>query len=226
MAFMTPSFLSILLLLYAVDLLFSSYQLPFASWQSYQISFLIALGSLFTPSLLIYIPIFWIGLSMMRSLDIKAFLASMLGIITIYWLALVYGFLRDDIISVYSGLLSAWDGLKEISVLKMDVDDIVLLILGVVTVIVTFVDYYANSFKDKIRTRTNLLFLNLITLLSILIYLFLALHLQICLMVTLAVSGLTFSHFFALADKKWKIYFFLTITIVYFGVYFHLLLKV
>ena len=225
MAFMTPAYLSIILFLFSVDQLFDAYQLPLASWQSFRISFCLSLGSLLTPSLLIYIPMFWIGLSMMRSMSFKAFLASLLGILTIYWLALIYCLSLDDINSAYSGIEYAWNGLKEISVLEMGLDDLLLLSVGVITILIIIVDNFANSYKDKIRTRTNISFLNIVGFLSIAIYLFLALHLQVCLMVTLTVSGLSLSHFYALADKKWKVYSLIIISVIYLGIYFHLLLK-
>jgi len=223
MAFMAPEYIGVILILYSIDQLFDAYQQPLASRQAFKISFSIALASLFVPGVLIYIPVFWIGFSYMRSNGFKIFLASLMGIVMVLWIAMSVSFLLDKTDAVYASILVVWDSLKDVSILQLDIDDILILVLGTITFVIIVFDNYINGYKDKIRIRSNYSFLNLIAFSSILIYLFLTLHMQICLITALAVSGLVLAHFFALADKKWKVYFFIIIVLSYFGVYVHLL---
>ncbi|NDW19666.1 hypothetical protein D0T53_12205 [Dysgonomonas sp. 216] len=224
MAFMSPAYISVIILLRCLDILFDSYQVKLASWASFRIAFLLSIGSLFTPSLFLYVFIFWLGFLFMRSFNIKALLASLLGIFLVYWLAAMYSLTFNDINIIYSELLYTWNGMREVSIMQMYIDDVILLGLGMITILIILIDYLGNSYKDKIRVRANIMYLNLMGFLSITGYLFLNEHFQIWLMVTLVACSLSFAHFFALADKKWKMYFFIVATIVYFGVYTYAML--
>lgn len=75
-------------LILAIYQLFTSYHDPGAKSKAYNASLLIGIGSLLWVHILWFIPLFWIGMYNFRSLSIRTFLASLLGVGTVYWFLL------------------------------------------------------------------------------------------------------------------------------------------
>lgn len=75
-------------LILAIYQLFRSYHEPEAKSNAYNAALLIAVGSLLWIHILWFLPLFWIGMYSFRTLNIRTFLASLLGIATIYWFLL------------------------------------------------------------------------------------------------------------------------------------------
>ncbi len=88
--YMTPYYISTLAFLICTDLLYSSYQDKTGSRNAYAIGFVIGVSSLFSFYFLMYLPLFWIGFSLMRIFKFKNFIISILGVATIYWLTFVF----------------------------------------------------------------------------------------------------------------------------------------
>lgn len=214
--FMSPLYLGIIAIMLCINVLFSSYHQPIASKQAFYIGFILALASLFIPSIFVYLIIFWIGFVIMRSFSLKVFLASLFGAIMIYWLVVIYFLYNFNLNELLTILVSEWDSINYFSFLQMKTYDIVVLSVYLVIMVIVIINGYVNEFKDKIQVRSSFSFLRLIFLLSVLMYFFLNLHLHVNLILAVAISGFILSHFFALAEKKWKIYFFMIIAVFYF----------
>lgn len=72
-------------LILAIYQLFITYHDPEAKSKAYNAALLIGIGSLLWVHILWFLPLFWIGMYNFRSLSLRTFLASVLGVGTVYW---------------------------------------------------------------------------------------------------------------------------------------------
>ena len=223
--FMTTSHLGVVAILLCVDRLFDSYHNQKSSRQAFSIGFIIALGSLVIPGILLFLFVFWIGFFQMRSFSLKSFFASLFGVVMIYWLAISYLFFQQQIDDVYIRFISEINIMDSISVLWMDMGSIITFSIYTIVVLIVIIGSYVDKFKDKIQVRTNLSFLKLTFIFSVLAYFFITLHPQFYLVTAIVISGFIFAHYFALVDKKWKVYFFIVLVVFYLLNYLYLLIK-
>lgn len=77
--------LGVFCLILAIYQLFTSYHDPGAGSKAFNAALLIGIGSLLWIHILWFIPLFWIGMYNFRTLNIRTFLASLLGVGTVYW---------------------------------------------------------------------------------------------------------------------------------------------
>jgi len=211
--YMSPQYVSTLLLIISTDILLGSFQRTDSSGKAYSIGFLIASASLFTPSALIYIPVFWIGFRVMRCFKIKAIVTSLLGIISVYWIIFFYYLWQQDLNSFLEPLEQLYpifsNYIKDISIAS-----IIILAFCLILLMIAMVSYFNNSYKDKIQTRANLYFFYMIALFSLLSFLFINNTPTLYLYIFAFSCSLLFSHFFSLILEKWKVtFFYLSITL-------------
>ena len=75
-------------LILAIYQLFTTYHDPGAREKAYSAALLIGIGSLLWVHLLWFLPLFWLGMYNFRSLTSRTFIASLLGVATVYWFLL------------------------------------------------------------------------------------------------------------------------------------------
>lgn len=77
--------LGVFCLILAIYQLFTSYHDPQARSNAYNAALLIGVGSLLWIHILWFIPLFWLGMYNFRSLSPRTFMASVMGVGTVYW---------------------------------------------------------------------------------------------------------------------------------------------
>lgn len=65
-------------------------------WRSLEMGLFLSIASLFAPTYVFYIPIFWIGMQLLNRLQIAHLFASIIGLITPYVLLFGFWFLTDN----------------------------------------------------------------------------------------------------------------------------------
>lgn len=80
--------LGVFCLILAIYQLFSGYHDPEAKTNAFNAALLTGIGSLLWIHILWFLPLFWIGMYNFRSLSPRTFLASLLGVATVYWFLL------------------------------------------------------------------------------------------------------------------------------------------
>lgn len=80
-----PTSVGVFCLILAMYLLLTTYHDPKARERIYNAALLIGIGSLIWVHLLWFLPLFWIGMYLFRSLTPRTFAASLLGVATVYW---------------------------------------------------------------------------------------------------------------------------------------------
>jgi hypothetical protein len=204
----------------SIDILFGSYHQAKASRQAFNIGFALSITGFVFPGLLLYLIIFWIGFTYMRSFGFKAFLASLFAVGMIYWLRFSYLAYTQKPDNIIEKLMQGWDNFYVSRILPVEkTETFVLSAIYVFAVLVVIFNGYVHRFDDKMQVRTNFLFLKYLLLFAVILHLFLFYYTSINLIIALVISGFILSHFFALAGKKWKVYFFILLLILYFANY-------
>lgn len=201
-------YFSVLLLLIGVNVLFSSYQLKDTSLVTYSIGFIIAIASLFTFDILFYIVLFWIGFVLMRSLNFRAVMTFVLGILTIYWLLLVYFLWQKDLqgfVDIFSESLPQFGYCNRFT----SFIEVYSFVLNMVVLLIAIIDNRVNAYQDKIDIRAKISFLNLTVILSVLSFFFVSFDPLIDFFIFTCSSVILLAHLFSLAESKWKMYLFI-----------------
>lgn len=201
--YVSAGYISTLLFSLIISMLFTSYNNEHKQIFAFKTSFFLALGSLFTPVLLLYLPVLWICLGMMRCINFKAFLATLLGFFVLYFPAFSFYLFTDNLEAFVAPFTSV--SLEQLSELKaMELNIINWVILGFTLLLLSIIiaDNYINRHKDKIRTRAYLRLLSFIVIFSIIAYLFLNINPKLNIFIGLSTGTFLIVHFFALAEKR------------------------
>lgn len=206
---------SVLILL----LLFSCYQDHQTRGRAFYIFLIASLISLLEPRYLLFVPIIWLLMATtVYSLCFRTFLASLIGLITPYWLYagwLLYNNRHNPEMALsFMSRFTEIQWATDYSALTRP--QIIYLALLVVVFLVGTIHFWITSYMDKIRVRqiyTSLIMLTLYTLVlmtvqpqiyNVLIY-----------MLTIAVSPII-AHFVSLTHTRMSNLFFLLLMIVIF----------
>lgn len=218
--FMTPQYVGTMCVLLAIYSLLSMYHDPKASGKAFSIGFVLAIGSLFAFYTLTFLPLFLIGLIMMRCFRFRPIAAMLLGVISIYWLVFFAFLVQDNIEGFVSPFLTLYP-ILDISLDKPIFPDLYYLALVSVLGLVLFFYYQANSFHDKIRIRTNILFFYLSFGLSILSCWFVLYDPRLDIYLIIVSGVLLLSHFLSLSVVKWKVILFYLLVLLCVVVYIY-----
>lgn len=202
--YMGPHYIVLLLFVMCTDILLSSFQQPEIAGKAYSIGFFLALASFFIPAALFYMPLFWVGFRIMRSFNAKAILTSILGVVSVYWIAFFYYLWQKDLDSFLRPVYELYpffsDYLQNISI-----SAVLIIVFCTAMIIIAMISYFNNSYKDKIQTRANLYFLFMTAGFSLLFFLVINNSHTINLYIWAFASCLLLSHFFSLILEKWKV---------------------
>jgi hypothetical protein len=150
--------LSALLILIAISSLFSSYQAPRAEKHAFDISLLLSFASLFWIKSVFLLPVFWIGMYMMKTLSFRSFLASIIGILTPYWFAFFYFAYYNDYTPLLNYLQTGID-FHLINFTEVKLFTWIHLGITILTTMFAIGHCMFSSYNDKIRSQTFLNFL-------------------------------------------------------------------
>lgn len=203
---MSPSYIGAIVTLLIINILFKSYAVEEKSSNAFNANFLLVLGSLFSPVLLIYFPILWSCLITMRCFSIRVIFSFLLSVAILYFPIFSYFFiLKNDVTDFYQPFLFITDlDWTHLPIFDYNLQDYIVLALVLILTIVILIDNSINSFKDKIRTRAYISALSQIFLFSLLCILLLnvSLYSHLILYIALTVGSLSIAHFFALSQNK------------------------
>lgn len=150
--------LGVFCLILAIYQLFTSYHEPFARSNAYTAALLIGIGSLLWIHILWFLPLFWIGMYNFRTLNIRTFLASLLGVGTVYWFLLAWCIWFHD----YSAFTIPFPALFKIRLLvtaDIGIPDWIGIILIALLTLVSSLNILMHEYEDVLRTRQFLSFL-------------------------------------------------------------------
>ena len=135
-------------------LLFSSYQDKRAVRLHYYASFLIGIASLCHTEILLFMPLFWIlALTNIQSLTFRTWIASILGILTPYWLLIPWLFINQEpgLVATHFSKLFPKEQVFDTTMIK--VNQWITLSLVMVLGIIAAINFWRFNYEDRIRTR-------------------------------------------------------------------------
>ena len=138
--------------------LFNAYQLPEATGRLFNAGVLIGVAGLFMPQALWFIPLLWVGMYQFLSLSYRSFLASLSGVLTIYWFVLAWCVWAHD----FSMFTSLYASLVDIDFLSVFLSFRYYRIgfLGIVLLMIpTFFHIKNDAINNRVRVRQMLSFL-------------------------------------------------------------------
>lgn len=156
-------------LILAIYQLFTSYHEPQAKSNAYNAALLIGIGSLLWIHILWFIPLFWVGMYNFRTLNLRTFLASLLGVGTVYWFLLGWCIWFAD----FTPFTIPFATLFRLNLLMPAgiglVDWIGILLMASLTTI-SAINIITHEYEDTLRTRQFLSFLILMAICTFAMY--------------------------------------------------------
>ena len=141
-----------LFILGSLFFLFSTYQQSIVSQYGFLIGISLGTMALFWTKGLLYIPIFIIGLSFMRALNFRSFLAVLLGVIAIFWLQFAVNYFMDSTDQFFAQFKDLFRfTIPDFTRLPRVIQGNILLtfVLG----LISGINLLINNFKEKVRTQ-------------------------------------------------------------------------
>lgn len=188
-----------LLLTLSIFRLFRSLDYGFESRAVFDASVLLALASVFQSRLLWLMPAIWLVMVVLQVFNIRSFLASILGLSSVFWLIGGASFLMDD----YSYLLAYSKDLFEFRLFnsyEIAASEISYIVFLAVLMISAIISFWPKQHLDKLKTR-NYLNSVLILWFALLFLWFFSSNDVSYLLPLLSLSTLVIAHFFSLVDS-------------------------
>ncbi len=201
---MSPAYIGTVALLISLNALFSAHGEEYNQTIVFKATSYLALGALFAPLLLLYLPVLWICFIRIRSFGFKAFLASLLSIIILYVPVFSYFLFIEKSMDVLNAPLSYFSSIDWSQMPVLSYGLLGYITLGVVVILITSIllNNSVNGFKDKIKIRVFLAVLSILCIFSVLCTLLLNTYSFLPLYLALATGSLLVSHLFALTSSK------------------------
>ncbi len=159
----------------------------------------------------------------MRCFNFKVFLTSLLGLITVYWIAFFY-FLWQNDISTFLAPFRQLHLVLNTDIHQASLNKIIVLSTCALLLSTMAINYWFTSFYDKIQTRLSISFIFVVCGFSFLA--FVINYAPILNLFVFVSSGcFLLAHFFTLTGQKWKVHLFYIFIFLYVIVCFYFLLN-
>lgn len=218
---MSPYFLTALLFLWAIELLFQVYHSDVRAIPTANISSVIALSSLIEPILLLYFILFIIGFLMMNILNVKSLVSALLGVIFIYVPAYVVSVVTNteaQFVQTFEKLNI--EDLLQLPIMSFDYVELISVLLTLLILGWLCIHNYMTSYKDKIRTRVFISFLGFIQLLAFLCLCLFNVNFIMNIYIGIVVGSILLAHYFTVTVQRIMIFiFWLILTICLLSIY-------
>jgi hypothetical protein len=180
-------------------------------------SFLLGIASLFQSRLLYILPVTWIALGIMQSLNVKSFLSSLFGSLSVFWIIGGISFLFQD----YNFLLTFSNDLISFSFIDLNTfspAEIIYILFLIILMISAMVSFWPKQNLDKLRTRNYLNSLLLLWFALFALWLFSGNDMGYLLLL-FCVSSLMEAYFFSLIDTRYSRFMFIMLLLLSITVY-------
>lgn len=200
---MSGEFVSAILAIIILFALFSSYGTSKKQHAAFRISFILAISSLFTTASLLYLPLLWAGLGIMRLFNTKAFIASVIAVYITYFPIFSYLLFVDKLDTFFNPFIDLFTlDYKTLPIFNYKAEEWIALGLSILLLLITVSDDFINRHKDKIKVRNYFNLLLLLCTFALISFLFININPQLHLFVAFISGAFILAHFFALVEGK------------------------
>lgn len=199
--FVTPAFVL------AVYQLFRSYESPSPTNSIYHAFLFLSLGSLVCPQFMVFAFLWWICMIPFRAMNVRSFLASLIGWITPYWFLFGYAFFFDEM-PLFFAPLQEMIRIYPIEYSLLAPAEVIS--WGVITLLllVSSFHYWQIAYKDKTRTRIYHSFLVYAGWWTTLLCVLQPVHLPVWMPIQLVCMAFLCGHLFTLTRNRFSGIFF------------------
>ena len=129
---------------------------------SFHIALILTTGSVFCwQPLVFFIPLFWIGFQWFRTLNIRSFFASLLGILTVCLFVLVWCLYTNDL-SYFLDKIPYFKHITSVDWIELKWYDWTVVAFFILLLLLAAIDIFILGFSEKIRTTLFFKFLYLL----------------------------------------------------------------
>ena len=193
-------------LILAIYYLFITYRNPGCQLNIFKASLVLALGSLLWTYILWFIPFLWYGMYKFRSLNLRTFLSSLLGIVVVLWFLFNYSLWRHDF-----SFFSVFDAIFKLRPLSISGNVFIdWLTIGTTMglTLLSSVNIMAHEYEDNSRTRQFLSFLIVLAFSSFALYFLYEQSSEEFLQIACFPASILISHFFTIVRNKYTFWLF------------------
>lgn len=215
---MTPDFPGLIFVLWSLFPLLASYQYHHSHRFAYQFSALIAIAGIFQIHALLFVPLWLIGLSAMGRINFRSFIASIFGIILVFWIVFVFYVFGDNI----TGFIDPFKGLTDIYDF-MQTPTFSVPQWGFIGTMLLFLFFIITADSKQITrersfTKKVLIFSISVILLSFLLQILYLTHTFIWIYIIIAFLSIIVAHFYANTTFRLEIlsYFFVLMLLAFY----------
>lgn len=180
---------------------FTGYHDENSVYKSFNSALFIGIGSLLWVHILWFMPLFWLGMFNFKSLNIRTFLASLMGVTTVYWFLLGWCVLQGDF-SAFSVPFAAFTKIRLISITVPRLIDWVIIFYIGIFVLFASVNIMTHVHEENIRTRQYLYFLISFFVVSFLLFFLYDSSSDEYFCISCLPASLLISHFFTVKKGK------------------------
>lgn len=137
--------------------LLSAYHDAEARSNAFNVGLLLGTGSLLWVHILWFLPLFWIGMYIFRTLNVRTFAATLIGVATVCWLLFGWCFFMDDSAPI-DFALSHILSFRRFSVPDVTAAAAVEIYAAGMLAIVATINIFVHEYEDSRRSRHMLLF--------------------------------------------------------------------
>jgi len=179
---------------------------------------LLAIASLFQPRIIYMLPVFWIVMGILQVFSFKSFMASIIGVISVFWVIGATSFLMDD----YAFLLDFSQNLISFQLVNFSLfssaEITYVAFLGLL-MISAMIFFWPRQHMDKLRTRNYLNSVLLLWFAVLILWIFSDNEMGVLLLL-FSLSALMAAHFFSLIDDRYSRVLFFILIILSVSVFF------
>lgn len=198
---------------------FLSYQRKDAQAQLFNITLLIAGGSILWAPMILFIPLFWLIFARFQALNLRSFTASLLAVCIVASFVFAYCVYREDW-TIATGLLPEAGEFLPLRIRLWDTIEIVRLSFTSLLILLSFVHFQQKSYTEKIRIRAFLYFLYFFILVSGFCLAFTGSDKNELLSILSLASSIVIAHYLTLSQNKFTAYVLLSCIFFYIISYF------
>jgi hypothetical protein len=158
--------LAALLMMVNYVFLFSAYQKPDSQLNALNISLILVLGSFFWPPFLIFFPILWIGFYWFHSLNLRVFLAGIIGFIVIYLFIFAWCVFQNDWennLTIFRSFFPAFKEIFPVHKLNLSNYEWISFCLILLTHIIAGLSLFVVGISEKVKTVSHLKYLYILS---------------------------------------------------------------
>ncbi|MDR2843642.1 MAG: hypothetical protein LBV57_03225 [Candidatus Symbiothrix sp.] len=162
--------ISALVIIVCLFWLLGCYQNPNSQLAAFNIALLLTLGSFYWPPLIVFFPLVWFGMFRFRSLNIKSFVAFLLGFLLVFLFLITWSIYSKDNISLFLDELFQYDALRYVQYFPFELRESIVIGFLLLLFVLSGFKIFMADISEKVKSITILSWFFIFTLVVLVFY--------------------------------------------------------